>query len=308
MDKDTVAETKPRGKMSRRDFLKLSGQAGLTALFAYLGIDSAIVNLGVFPRESGSLTEDFWNKTETSTLGISEEDTRRLKVGIENKFCVNIIDPAKQGTVNVGSYENSNEGAKAEVVEWQAPELVVLAENLMNLPPKMYKLGRDGQKVKFVMLRKSPNLNQNARGGTAAFCMCGGEDDSVVVGRVDFPLLGFGRTWTKSMMCHELTHKVVGDDNLDLAGLGVLLGIGDEAKLSKIFSIADSLGWPANLKYGSVNFNEFVAVGAEAYLFGKEKMCHLYLPYLGKEGALRFYVWLKLNVFDKFEYREGKIV
>ena len=313
MDQDTVAETKSSRVFSRRDFLKLAGGVGSRGLFSYLGLDSFMAHSGT---RGSTLTGDFWNKLETFTLGMSEQDTKKLEKKVEEEFYINVVNPVEQRSVNAISYESGSGGQEVEVpvVEWSASELVVLATSLMSLPPKMYIPGRNypnmpgEDRVKFIMLGEAPNVNPAKGGTTAAFCRCGNEGGAVVLGRVDFPQIGIGRIWTRSAICHELAHKVVNADQLDLPGLGKKLGINDETQLNKVFSTASSTGWPADLRYGSTNYREFVAVGAEAYLFGKERMCGIYSSFLGQEGALKFYLWLKWNVFDKIEYQQGKMV
>lgn len=306
MDKDTISEPKPQRKLiTKREFLKLSAVAVGGSAFTFLGIDSLLAHFNL--PVGATLTEGFWNQLETSTLGMSETDVKSMRDGVEKKFCVDVVSPTDQSTVTLSGY---GEGAKVPLVEWKAPELVVLTESLMNLPSKMYGPNKNGGRVRFIMLEKAPDLTPGSA-GTAAFCMCNGNGDldSVVIGRSDYPQLGIGRVWTRSAHCHELTHRVIADDRTDLPGLGQLLGIVDEKQLGEIFSTYDGLStWPANLNYGGTNYQEFAAVGAEVYLFGKEKMCNIYLPYLGQEGALRFYVWLKLNVFDGAEYQQGKMV
>lgn len=214
MNQDTVAETKPSRVLSRRDFLKWAGGAGARGLFALLGLDSFLAHSGT---GEPTLTGDFWSKIETFTLGMDEQDTRKLEKKVEEEFYINVVGPAEQRSINAISYESGSGGQEVEVpvVEWSASELVVLGTSLMNLSSKMYIPGRNypnvpaEDRVKFIMLREAPNVNSAKGGTTAAFCRCGSEGGAVVVGRVDFPQIGIGRIWTGSMICHELTHKVV---------------------------------------------------------------------------------------------------
>jgi len=133
------------------------------------------------------------------------------------------------------------------------------------------------------------------------------------------------------VIVHEMTHRIhaLRGNKMD-AELFKILGVKDqiefkEAKFAKsrnsVFTVLRRMldrvkrdksltmgildagsSFPEHLEYGKTNSNEFTSVGAEYYIYGKKTFLITYTPFMGEEKSVKFYDFLKKNVFQGKEY------
>lgn len=306
--------------LTRRDFLRIASVAGAQiVLWDLLApfFDPA------YPSLSKGLSRELFN----FTLGLSKENIAKLHQKIEERFFIDIVNPDKLPFMRLKVYTPNKDKVEEKdvpTVSWGGPELVTLAMGLDNLPIRMYIPGKYyKEKTRFVLFGKMPDMNPDPNYGTGAFCGCSQEFGTIAVGQNTFGVLPPSTTVSYSRITHELAHKVVGSDRLDLGELGKLLSIADDGGLKTIFrkpspEYTDAqlkalkpgyFGHIANLRYGAETFDEFVAEGAEAYRAGRENFLYTYTPFLGGERVSTFYSWLKEKIFFYGEYdSDGKLI
>lgn len=316
IQKPKEGEKPTRRGLSRRNFLQIGGRLGAQLLLYDLicpFLDPS------YPSISKGLSKNLFN----FTLGLSKEDIAKLHQKFEERFYIDLVNPDEQHSVNVRIYrpnEDQPEEKDVPTVSWNGPELVTLAVGLDNLPRRMYIPGRYyDQKTRFVLLGKMPDTNPDPNYSTAAFCRCSHETGMVVVGKETFPTLPPLKSASYSRLTHELAHKVVASDQLDLGELGKLISIVGDRELEYIFrkppsqytkemrrALRSARDEYVSLRYGGTNFDEFVAVGAEIYKAGKEKFLNIYTPFIKDDKAIKLYSWLKEKIFFNSEYDPGR--
>ncbi|KKS41608.1 MAG: hypothetical protein UV61_C0007G0031 [Candidatus Gottesmanbacteria bacterium GW2011_GWB1_43_11] len=298
-------------KLSRRRFLKevpplLAGLLGLTAL-----IDTE--SFWIFARPEKTMTgfltgSDFWGRLATGTLGLTTEQVESLHEATETQFGIDLVQPEQESTVIYTSWAQKPTREQSAVVPWGPAELVTLAAALENLPTKMYQSGKYPFGVKTGFILVDDIKDHQPWAPISGFCDCSAKTGRVIIDRGWFEVgsrefnprnlfdsLGF--------LAHELTHRVVLQENLDLPALLSQLGINSESELVEIFTIKNfdqfvqeqntesSGNW---FQYGNTT-TEFPAVGASVYLKGWDSFARTYSPFLEGRGPLIFYIPLLLQ-------------
>lgn len=292
---ENSVELKSKTPFSRRSFLRISGLLSL-ALFA----DSSLAH---FTRAT-TLTKRFWEDVERGTLGMSKDRLEGLKQEVENQFAIDVVDTAEQSETStyLFFFDRSRQNMeKFPVHDPTASELVVLSKILSDLPPHFYRPFKHNQnRVKFIIYD-----SRGVKEGLPTWnCSCGGPETishpEIRIPQDEFsPLVTFYNN-SRWKVVHELTHRVffqLGDGFTDK--LKKSLSIQDETHLKERFQMTIPFG---RLWYGSTDWREFVAVGGEVYLSGRDKFVERYKPHLGEPAASNFYDVMKQDIFRGYEY------
>lgn len=286
--------------LGRRRFLGILGKTAKVAGVA-VTLDSVYSHI---PSEYGGgngFTRDFWENLERQTFNVSPEQVKKL---IEDKFSVQLLSP------KTGYTEFKNTARTYQAVEWDAPRLKALYETLSILPPNYYtpKSTPDGKETKlgFALVDRTSDGSYDM----AARCVCdGGSNPLVLLNKVSTnQTLPYGPGKTKNLVVHEVTHAVT-TPQLEQYTDAILkpIGIENNDQLRATFRTRNArnlfgLKRDSKLQYGSSNLGEFLSVGAEFYVLGKDKFVRTYKDDLGEEKVIKLYNSFKETLFKGKEY------
>lgn len=302
---------KEQGRLPRRSFLNLMLKGGGGAVAAYYTYAAGAAHLSTgIPAEK----RRFWEDLETKTLWMSEDEVSEFHQEVEMRYKVDIVDPNEMSHATFSSQYTYYEDVPTESVPtlpWEAPAITVLARSLQTLPAYLYQPRESGLRVKFILIPEFPTISIYSSETIAGYTYSPS---------VDEVYLGRNKNWftfnrfndVLLALAHELAHRVTYVNGLDLGQLLEILGKNNMSDLSDEFMFEQNLSlkefqkeWNMvkypQLKNGLFRIEEFVAIGAEIYLYGRKKFIAIYKPFLGQERSEKFYVWLKENIFAEWE-------
>ena len=223
------------------------------------------------------------------------------------------------------------------VVEWDDERIHVLDETFRLLPEAFYR-GRTDRRsgeplyVHLGLLRQT----DRARGySIAAEMRPYFSTDPVVIFLIgSFPVNARGRAYSRSVIVHELTHKVSNLERRDsYEALFRPTGMRTQADLNRVYAsilTRDRDGRPtfeSASAYGAFNLEEHGAVASEHYFLGREVFFNGLTPntvpelgamgdmgyygyarFLGEEQTAIFYNALKTNLYEGREYRHQRLL
>ncbi|MCL6649006.1 MAG: hypothetical protein K6U89_11795 [Chloroflexi bacterium] len=224
------------------------------------------------------------------------------------------------------------------LVEWDDERIAILDETLRVLPASFYRARTDrrtGEQrtVHFALLRQLDVPGRTF--GVAAEMRPYFSTDPVVVFLIgSFPVNARGRAYSRSVIVHELTHKVSNLERTDsYEAFFRPSGLRTQEDLNRAYASVirrDSRGrlqFESATAYGAYNPEEHGAVASEHYFMGREiflsglapnrvpelgalgEMGYFgYAQFLGEEQAITFYEALKRNLYEGREYRYHQLL
>lgn len=254
---------------------------------------------------------------------------------LEQQYDVRLITKAMNDERHLVSSELN--GADI-LLEWDEERIKIIQEALAILPDVFYRgktdrRSGDYRRVHLALLKQvdTPGHTFAIAAETRPYF---NTDPVVIFIAQAFPTSARGRAYSRSVVIHELAHKVSTIEHTDsYEAFFKPTGMKTPEDLRTTYaSIAkrDSSGrqsFTSASNYGASNMEEHGAIAAEHYAMGKEifynglnpggvpelgsldAMGYLgYQRFLGKENTDNFYAALKKNMFDGREYNAQKVI
>jgi hypothetical protein len=223
------------------------------------------------------------------------------------------------------------------VVEWDDERIRVLDETFRLVPETFYRGRTDRRSGEplYVHLGLLRQVDQARGFAIAAEMRPYFSTDPVVIFLVgSFPVTARGRAYARSVIIHELTHKVSNLERRDsYEAFFRPTGMRTQADLNRVYAsilTRDRNGRPtfeSASAYGAFNPEEHGAVASEHYFLGREVFFdglapnaapelgvlgemgyYGYARFLGEEQTAIFYEALKTNLYEGREYRYQRLL
>ncbi|MCS6801790.1 MAG: hypothetical protein RMM58_01485 [Chloroflexota bacterium] len=223
------------------------------------------------------------------------------------------------------------------VIDWDDERIQVLDETFRLLPETFYRgrIDRRSGEPLYVHLGLVRQVDQARGFPIAAEMRPYFSTDPVVLFLIgSFPVNARGRAYSRSVIVHELTHKVSNLERRDsYEALFRPTGMRTQADLERVYASiitrdrSGRLTFESASAYGAYNMEEHGAVASEHYFLGREVFFYGLAPnavpelgmlgnlgyygyarFLGEEQTALFYEALKTNLYEGREYRYQRLL
>lgn len=269
-----------------------------------------------------------------STPSASSSELSPVAKAFEERYNVRLITRALNEDRRL---INPGRDGRDLVVEWDDERIRVLDETFRLLPETFYRGRTDRRSGEplYVHLGLLRQVDQTRGFAIAAEMRPYFSTDPVVIFLVgSFPVTARGRAYARSVIVHELTHKVSNLERRDsYEAFFRPTGMRTQADLNRVYAsilTRDRNGQPtfeSASAYGAFNPEEHGAVASEHYFLGREVFFfglapnavpelgvlgemgyYGYARFLGEEQTAIFYEALKTNLYEGREYRYQRLL